>query len=90
MIPTSNTQMTFQEKEQKTVKIIEFIFIFSLISIASLAMNSFMQSIFDELPIKPKNKILANLIWVIFIILLTSISSIYIFKDQAINPSFYG
>lgn len=75
-------------KEEKALKITGIIIILSTVSTVSLAINSLMQETFKHIVSKPKNKIIANLIWVLFLIGLTIFLVLFVFKGKVDGTPF--
>lgn len=77
------------DQDSKAVQLVGLILVFSLMTTSSLAINSFIQSIFESLPLKPSNIILANLLWVLIIVSITIAVAIYVSRDRPLNPGFF-
>lgn len=77
------------KESQKAIMITDIIIIASLISTTSLALNSLMQDIFNNLKVKTDNKILLNFLWVILLGGLTVGVSLLVFRKRQINPIYF-
>lgn len=77
------------KESQKAIMITDIIIIASLISATSLALNSLMQDIFNNLKVKTDNKILLNFLWVLFLGGLTLGVSLLVFRKRQINPIYF-
>jgi hypothetical protein len=68
-------------KTQIVIESIMVIVLFSIITTTSLALNSLMQTVFTELIKQPKNKVLANAVWVVVNIVLIIVLLLTWFKN---------
>ena len=75
-------------REEKALRITGIIVILSTVSTISLAINSLMQEIFKHIVSKPKNKIIANIIWVLFLLGLTIFLVLFVFKGKVDGTPF--
>ena len=84
-----NQKISFEETQENKSEIIAqsilAVFIFSMITATSLSINSLIQLVFETYVKTPRNKILANLMWVLFNFALIITLLLIFYKNKVIR-----